>query len=457
MKTRFVFLALSLLGVSTAQEQAEPVVTLDGEEFYDWSSYANSQAFRDHGMRCGTSAVPHEITHGGQFRPTNECSSSNTTLNPAYEPGNGIVYEIPVVFHVISNTNGTGNMGSQRVRDQIEILNEDFRALPGTPGAGGTDTRIQFYLATEDPAGNPTNGINRVTNNNWFNDSGNYYAALAWDTNRYLNIYTTTASGALGYANVPQSGSLPGSTGDGITLLYSAVGRNAPIGPPYNQGRTGTHEVGHYLGLYHTFSGGCGSVFCLNSGDLICDTNHEASPVFGCPVSRVSCNTPDPYRNYMDYTDDTCMTNFTPQQALRMRCTISEWRPNLHRPQCQSMATVSTRNSGSNPNVHTSTAPVLGGSWDYTITTTPFDFAQIVGYSGQGSLVLSGGQTVLVDLGSPKLFQFPAAGGPNVSSSVEIPLDLAFCNVPFTTQAVLFGGTTPFALTNAQDHVLGGF
>jgi hypothetical protein len=114
-----------------------------------------------------------------------------------------------------------------------------------------------------------------------------------------------------------------------VRILYSAFGLNAPIGYPYDEGRTTTHEVGHYLGLYHTFQGGCASASgCYTNGDLICDTNPEASPN-SFPCSNSSCGSPDPTTNYMDYSYDTCMTEFTAEQNRRMRCTLVNWRVDL--------------------------------------------------------------------------------------------------------------------------------
>jgi hypothetical protein len=112
-------------------------------------------------------------------------------------------------------------------------------------------------------------------------------------------------------------------------VYWSTVGRPGPYGAPYHLGRTTTHEVGHYLGLYHTFQGGCASPGnCAHNGDLICDTNPESTPNFS-PCTRSSCGLPDPTHNYMDYSDDVCMDNFTLHQAHRMRCTLENFRVDL--------------------------------------------------------------------------------------------------------------------------------
>lgn len=256
-----------------------------------------------------------------------DCAYGSTSPNPAYNPTTTLT--IPVVVHVIQNSSGTGFISAALVQSQIDILNEDFLAMAGTLGAPGTNSEIQFELASTDPAGNPTSGITYTTNTSWYNDSGSYWNSLSWDTNNYLNIYTNSAGGFLGYVpDIPQGG-IVGSASDRVVVYWASFGRNGPIGPPYNKGRTTTHEVGHYLGLYHTFDGGCGAGSCYTSGDRICDTNPESSSTLGCPGSKSSCGSADPFHNYMDYTDDICMWEFSPEQANRMRCTLENWRPAL--------------------------------------------------------------------------------------------------------------------------------
>jgi len=317
----------------TPQAALAPVHVALGQSFATWRAYMLSPLFRQAGLRCGTPSRAQQLAgqNTNNLMP-GDCSGSLTNPLPIYSPIALDVVRIDVAFHVIQSTGGQGNVSNTQVQNQIDILNEDFRALVGTPGAPGVDTKIEFRLATVDPLGNTTTGITRTTNNSWFNDTGSYWNTLAWDPDRYLNIYSNNASGALGYVPfLPQFGPV-GANSDRVVVLWSAVGRNAPIGAPYNQGRSATHEVGHYLGLFHTFEGGCGSAACYTSGDLICDTNAESSPNIGCNAGSSSCGSPDPVRNYLNYSDDTCMNQFTEEQARRMRCTLEFWRPQLAQP-----------------------------------------------------------------------------------------------------------------------------
>lgn len=316
-------------GVHVEELEDGTIVAVDplgARLFGSWRSYVNSQFFKDNGMKCGVRAPQVDQQNG--YLSTADCTSSFT--NPASQYAPSVAnYKVQVVVHILQANNGNGAISDALVNSQIDVLNEDFRAIAGSLGGQGTDVNIEFELASVDPNGNPTTGINRYTKNTWYNDSGNYAAQIGWDTNRYLNIYTNTAGGNLGYAYVPNGGGVVGSSFDGVRILWTAFGRNAPIGPPYNLGRTTTHEVGHYLGLYHTFQGGCASASgCASNGDLICDTNPESSPNYsGC--SRVTCGSSDPVKNYMDYSEDACMAEFTPDQARRMRCTLENWRVDL--------------------------------------------------------------------------------------------------------------------------------
>ncbi|MFN0242987.1 MAG: zinc metalloprotease [Planctomycetota bacterium] len=262
--------------------------------------------------------------------PPSDCGYFTTTIRPKYDPS--FTYRIPVVFHVIQNTNGDGFLSEESIRDQIRVLNEDFLALPGTPGAPGTTAKIRFRLAETDPDGNATNGITYSTNNTWYQDNGAYWNALAWDTNRYLNVYTNLAGGYFGYVPDWPQGGIVGLNSDRVVVWWEAVGSLPTTGWPLNMGRTLTHEVGHYFGLEHPFYGGCASASnCYNNGDLICDTLPQGNETTGCPSTKSSCGNPHAIHNYMDYTDDPCLWEFTYEQVNRMRCTIEHWRSDLHR------------------------------------------------------------------------------------------------------------------------------
>ncbi|MEM7050591.1 MAG: zinc metalloprotease [Acidobacteriota bacterium] len=306
-------------------------VEVKGQYYGDMLEFQLSEQFKRGGHRCASqdlTALEERIL----LAQPSDCSFSSTTIQSEYDPSNGDTYTIPVVFHIISRTNGTGNIANTLITSQVDILNEDFRALAGTPGGPGTDTKIQFVLASTDPNGNATSGINRVTSNAYFTDPGpgafnDMKQALRWDTTRYLNIYTNDAAGNLGYATFPQQDA--GSVNDGVVLLYSSVGRNSPGGGIYNQGRTATHEVGHYLGLFHTFQSGCGSASSpFTTGDLLADTERQSAPNYNCPNAS-SCSSRDPIENYMNYTQDTCMDRFTGQQTNRMRCSLINYRSTL--------------------------------------------------------------------------------------------------------------------------------
>jgi hypothetical protein len=287
---------------------------------------AGVPAFAD--RLCGT-ADP--VPFAARMVGDTDCSLAQTVPGPQWEPTTTL--RIPVVVHVIADgACADGNITDATVRSQIDILNEDFRALPGTPGAGGADARIEFFLATEDPDGAPTTGITRSCNATWYADQGQYWLTLAWDPARYLNLYTNTAANARGYVPFLPAAGGTGQTHDRVVINWLVVGRNGPF-PPFHQGRTATHEVGHYLGLYHVYFQGCGVATapeCYTTGDRVCDTRPDETSHHGCLTGSASCGgVPIPVENYMELSDDTCMTGFTPEQVQRMRCTLATYRDGL--------------------------------------------------------------------------------------------------------------------------------
>ena len=174
-----------------------------GQSFATWQDYLKSALFHAQGLRCGTRFPG---TRSGT-QPASDCSLDSTTIRGRYEPAGHVLFRIPVVVHILQSTGGQGQISDAQVQSQIDVLNEDYGAIPGTPGELGTSARIEFFLATVDPNGNSSTGIMRSTDDAWFDDTGDYFDVLAWDTRHYLNLYTNRASGTLGYVpDLPQGG-----------------------------------------------------------------------------------------------------------------------------------------------------------------------------------------------------------------------------------------------------------
>jgi len=267
-----------------------------------------SSALPHAGKHCGTRDLTSEEllrAHAESAEPTP--SLAGATIN--------------VYFHVIcKGGSGTGCMGSSidegnipdaQIQKQIDVLNERFAT---------SATGLYFKLAA----------VDRKTNNAWFDfvwDSANEEAMkkeLRRGGKADLNIYTANPSDdMLGWATFPSDyNDKPWK--DGVVLLYSSLPGGSRM--KYNLGITAVHEVGHWAGLFHTFQGGC-SIF----NDSVSDTPVEKSEAYDCPTGRDSCPGIlwwglDPIHNYMDYTDDSCMTAFTPGQVNRMNQQLDKYR-----------------------------------------------------------------------------------------------------------------------------------
>jgi len=214
---------------------------------------------------------------------------------------------IPVYWHTVMDSSGAGALADGDILAQMDVLN------------GAFPSRYSFELQR----------ITTTVDDDWFYaDPGSAQEeamkrALRKGSAVALNIYSTNAGSdgtLLGWATFPNSyRSAPWA--DGVVLLHASLPGGEAV--PYDEGDTGTHEVGHWMGLYHTFQGGCSK-----NNDYVSDTPAEFSPAFGCPEGRDSCRTAglDPIKNFMDYTDDGCMDHFTAGQASRMDAMFLTYR-----------------------------------------------------------------------------------------------------------------------------------
>lgn len=260
------------------------------------------------------------------------------------------IYRIPVVVHVVHNTasgqiggSTNVNISDDQIVSQIQVLNEDYRRQPGTNGYNtsliGADAGIEFFLAKIDPNGQPTNGITRhyypqKTSFNVFSDDVLLSQIAYWPSDRYLNIWVTKVEEYLGFTQFPTAvdtlRGLPSTANDlvdGSIIDYRYFGKqmtnNSVTDATYGLGRTATHEIGHWLGLLHTWGDGDG---CAE--DYVADTPATKAPnrTRQCRTTFSTCTsrgqTRDLTEDYMDYSPDMCMNLFTQGQVSRMRAVL---------------------------------------------------------------------------------------------------------------------------------------
>jgi hypothetical protein len=272
-----------------------------GPEFhFEGRSYRSQGEFIALGRRCGAEHVEHEAIQqelldmqSAKAPPTTQ-SVTGATIN--------------VYFHVINKGTGiaNGDVTDTMIANQMSVLNAAY-----------APTGYTFNLVS----------VSRTTNATWFTMGHGSVAesqaknALRQGTADDLNVYTAgPGGGLLGWATFPSSyASNPKN--DGVVLLHSSLPGGSAA--PYNLGDTGTHEVGHWMGLYHTVQGGC-----QKTNDMVSDTPAEKSAAFGCPAGRNTCPDvgSDPIYNFMDYTDDSCMNTFTAGQDARMDSQFTTYR-----------------------------------------------------------------------------------------------------------------------------------
>lgn len=253
------------------------------------------------------------------------------------------VYTIPVVFHVI-HTGGAENISREQILDQIRVLNNDFNLKNWNKGkirsqfvSRAADCQIQFKLATIDPNGNCTDGVNRIYSPlgvEVSQSTEDVKGLIYWNSSKYLNVWVVTSiqssiqgGTTLGYAYFPW---MTPSNRNGVVMRHDRVGTIGTAAAPADSGRTLTHEIGHWLGLLHTFENGCAA-----PGDQIDDT----PPVNGtftnanCPANGNSCTETndmlDMWEDYMDYSNGQCMAMFSTLQKSRMNWAITNYRSTL--------------------------------------------------------------------------------------------------------------------------------
>ncbi len=239
---------------------------------------------------------------------TREPSSSDTAdevpASAKGKGGQGFRATVDVYFHIVTDGQ-TGAVTDADVQRQIQVVNMDFGGFEG-----GADTGFRFRLA----------GIDRTDNAAWFNagpgspDERAMKKALHRGDASDANIYSTTAGAFLGWSYFPSEYKTHPYI-DGVVIDWASMYKTSTVYEGrYDLGKTATHELGHWVGLYHTFQGGCN-----NYGDHVDDTPAELTPTSGCPAGKDTCSEPgfDPIHNYMDYSFDSCYEQFTPGQTAR--------------------------------------------------------------------------------------------------------------------------------------------
>jgi hypothetical protein len=295
-KTKLVVCAALLVPLVACEQEADVSIVQDQE---------------DPGVQTGSSSINRGcVTH----EPDDLVKAQIEADISAYLASRGSIAfagttTINVYWHVITSSNGEGGVSAQKLNAQLSVLNQAYAGSGFAFATAGTDTTANdaWYTAT------PGTTAERQMK-----------SALRKGSADDLNFYTNNmGDNLLGWATFPSSYNSNPSD-DGVVVLYSSLpGGSAE---PYNEGDTGTHEVGHWMGLYHTFQGGCNG-----QGDSVSDTPPERSPAYGCPVGRDSCvgkKGPglDPIENFMDYTDDACMDRFSGGQGTRMQNAWATYR-----------------------------------------------------------------------------------------------------------------------------------
>jgi len=351
------------------------------------------------------------------------------------------VYTIPVVFHVIhkGESVGTGtNLSTAQIESAIDGLNRDYRATADDGGIGqgaGPDTEIQFCLAGVDPQGAPHSGINRVngtsvsgysTNGITQSNDATVKALSNWDNRYYMNVWIVSeiegngadlsnpnnwGGGTLAYAYLPQSPITFMSDIDGVVIVNICIGNdpNGTLGyrlwPASVANRPMTHEVGHYLGISHTFNDS--NPNSCSDGDGFADTPNarQLAPAFNCNYSNTCTN--QMTENYMDYTSEFCQNRFTNDQKSYMRGILTGVRSDL----------INTNNCGATTDYDAAISAISAPSGSLCQTT----FSPVVTLNNYASTTLTSVQIqYYVDSQTPSTYNWSGSLGSNSSTAVTL-------------------------------------
>lgn len=262
---------------------------------------------------------------------SNKCRVSKTSYRMSSNiPDADESLFIPVVFHVIFNDDEQ-NISLAQIQSQLVILNQDFNRANANWNSTieefkelVANCKITFYLHSNSSI---PNGIRRVaTDHGPFVNSDVHYDELggsnAMTSENVLNIWVADLGGdVFGYS---QSEPTYSAAESGVVIDYEHFGTLGTVKPPYNGGRTLTHEIGHWLGLSHLWgNGGC------ESDDGIEDTPNQEAPVYQCDLTHSSCGSLDAVQNFMNLGPDVCMTFFSSDQKAHMRQYLLEEKPGL--------------------------------------------------------------------------------------------------------------------------------
>ena len=376
--------------------------SLDQDIYY----YDDNGVYRT-GTRCGTYNPTLEEINNTQASVTDWIQSGQ------YESSRNVVI-IPVAMHVVRYDDGTGGIDDSAIQAQMDVLNGAF-----------LDQNFQFELITT----TITDNTSWSTHSYGTSQESEMKNALAVDPISTLNFYLCNLGGGLlGYATFPDMYPEDSPMHGVVCLTQSLPGGTANN---YNEGDTGTHEVGHYVGLYHTFQGGC-----TEPGDQVDDTPYVASPNFGCPEGVDSCPQEgvDQIENFMDYTYDNCMNTFTPGQSERAHTLMALYRPTIY------------ANQGTSLEEWLSVDPMEGtvGPGSSVDVSVGFDAAGLNGGDYNASVTVGSN-----DPSNPEVavsLQLTVIGAPDI--------DLDMTSIEFQPIFVNYTDTSSFVINNTGTDVL---